>query len=170
MIEARSFDIGGESEEAEFSNQVEIRTPQGTITAASATLDQNNVAVAGRVTFTGPDVKVYGEDAQFDREAQTMQFSAAGFDLPQRPARGSAEEAMAIYGSALAIDGRNEEARRGMHEAAALMRTQMRRRWGVPGEPGDPMPPVHPVPPVRQVPVPPTPDGGRRPGPSPDGN
>ena len=79
MIEARSFDIGGESEEAEFSNQVEIRTPEGTITAESATFDQNNVDVAGRVTFTAPDVKVYGEDAQFDREAETMQFSAAGF-------------------------------------------------------------------------------------------
>ena len=92
MIEARKFDIGGESGEAEFSNQVEIRTPEGTITAESATFDKNNVDVAGRVTFTGTDVKVYGEDAQFNREAETMQFSAAGFDLPQRPARGSAEE------------------------------------------------------------------------------
>jgi LPS-assembly protein len=94
VITARSFDIGGESDEAEFSNQVEIRTPEGTITAESATFDQDNVDVAGRVTFTAPDVKVYGEDAQFNREAETMQFSAAGFDLPQRPARGSAEEIM----------------------------------------------------------------------------
>jgi LPS-assembly protein len=94
VIESRDFAIGGESEEAEFSNEVQIRTPDGTITAESATFDQNNVAVAGRVTFEGRDVKVFGEDAQFDREAETMQFSAAGFDLPQRPARGSAEQIM----------------------------------------------------------------------------
>jgi serine/threonine protein kinase len=74
-------------------------------------------------------------------------------------ARGSAEEAMAIYGSALAIDGRNEEARQGMHEAATLMRTQMRKKWGAPGEPVEPPPPVQPAPRARPVPPPPSPDG-----------
>jgi serine/threonine protein kinase len=83
-------------------------------------------------------------------------------------ARGEAEEALAIYGSALAIDGRNLEAHRGMQEAANLMRTQMHKRWGVPGQPVEPVAPVPPAPRVKPVPPPPSPDGDRGPG-HPDG-
>jgi serine/threonine-protein kinase len=68
--------------------------------------------------------------------------------------RGEAEEAMAIYGSALAIDGRNQEAHRGMQQAAMMMRTQMRKKWGLPGEMA-PVPPVAPAPRVKAVPAPP---------------
>ena len=82
--------------------------------------------------------------------------------------RGEPQEAMAIYGSALSIDGHNEEARRGLQEAAALMRSQM-RRFGVPGNhPVEPVPPVPPAPRARPVPPPPTPDGEPSPEASPD--
>ena len=41
---------------------------------------------------TDPEVKVFGEDAHYDTDTETISFASAGFDLPTRPARGSAEQ------------------------------------------------------------------------------
>jgi serine/threonine protein kinase len=68
-------------------------------------------------------------------------------------ARGDAQEAMAIYGSALTLDGRNEEARRGLQAAARQVRIQMRRQWGAPEE-APPAPPAPAVPRAKPVPEP----------------
>jgi LPS-assembly protein len=91
-IRASRIDVGADSA-AEFSGQVEITYGEGKITAESATRGADgNVDVLGRVNFVAPDVTVFGEDAHVDANAETIEFSRAGFDLPKRPARGSAEE------------------------------------------------------------------------------
>lgn len=77
---------------AEFSGQVEIKLPDGTFTAQSATMTEDGVDVRGRVDFVGPEVSVFGEDAHYDAETETISFASAGFDLPKRPARGSGEQ------------------------------------------------------------------------------
>jgi hypothetical protein len=73
-------------------------------------------------------------------------------------AKGAYEEAVGIYGAAVGIDPRNEEARTGMRNATAQLRQQLRRRWGAPDD-------VAPVPPVPQPPSAATP----RPLATPDG-
>ena len=55
-------------------------------------MTEGNVDVIGSVNFIGPDMLVYGEDAHYDAAAETIDFSSAGFDLPKRPARGSAQQ------------------------------------------------------------------------------
>jgi LPS-assembly protein len=90
-INATRIDVGGDSD-AKFSGKVEIKTRRGTISAANATYDGQDLEVLGRVDFTGPDYTVYGEDAEYDRDTETIRIEGAGFDLPSRPARGSAEE------------------------------------------------------------------------------
>jgi LPS-assembly protein len=90
-IRASRIDVGVDSA-AEFSGEVEITYGDGKITAESATRGTDgNLDVLGRVNFVGPDVTVFGEDAHVDSSAETIEFSRAGFDLPKRPARGSAE-------------------------------------------------------------------------------
>jgi LPS-assembly protein len=77
---------------AEFSGQVEIKLPDGTLTAQSASMTDGNVDVPGRVDFVGPEVTVFGQDAHYDADTETISFASAGFDLPKRPARGSGEQ------------------------------------------------------------------------------
>jgi len=90
-ISATRIDVRPDS--AEYSGSVEIKyLPHGTITAQSATMTEGVVDVLGSVNFIGPDVLVYGENAHYDAVAETIDFSRAGFDLPKRPARGSAEQ------------------------------------------------------------------------------
>ena len=85
--------IDGVSDSEATFGEVEIRYGDGTITAQGASLEQDgNVDLLGRVELTAPDVMVFGEDAHYDPDTETVSFSAAGFDLPTRPARGSAEQ------------------------------------------------------------------------------
>jgi LPS-assembly protein len=91
VIEAENFDVGANGA-GEFSDQVSIRYRDSKITADRTTVDENNLEIGGRVTLEAPDVKVYGEDAQYDTDTETIRFRGAGFDLPKRPARGSAED------------------------------------------------------------------------------
>jgi LPS-assembly protein len=91
-ISGTRFDVNAAGD-AEFSGQVEIKLPDGTITAQSATLDADgDVDVPGRMNFTGRDVTVFAEDFSYDEESETLSFARAGFDLPKRPARGSASQ------------------------------------------------------------------------------
>jgi LPS-assembly protein len=72
---------------------VEIKYGEGTITAQGLTYSQNGDAdLSGRVEVKGPNVIVFGEDAHYDPNAETVSLAAAGFDLPTRPARGSAQQ------------------------------------------------------------------------------
>ena len=91
VIEANSFDLSRDAP-AELSNGLTIRYMGGTITAENATVSSDNLEALGSVTFTAPDVTVRGENAEGDATAETLEFSSASFDLPKRPARGSAEQ------------------------------------------------------------------------------
>lgn len=89
-ISASRIEITGDSG-AEFSGQVEIRYRDNVISAQTATFDDGELDIAGRVNLVGPDVMVFGEDAAVDTQTDTIRFGSAGFDLPKRPARGSAD-------------------------------------------------------------------------------
>jgi LPS-assembly protein len=90
-VEAKSFEISRDSP-AEFSNEVTFRYLGGTITTENATIGNDNLQALGSVTFTAPDVTVHAENLEGDATAETLEFSTAGFDLPKRPARGSADQ------------------------------------------------------------------------------
>jgi LPS-assembly protein len=90
-IRATRIDVTS-GEDAEFSGEVEITLPDGKITAQSASVAGGAVDAGGRVTFTGNDVTAFGEDLHYDSATETISLSRAGFDLPARPARGSAED------------------------------------------------------------------------------
>lgn len=90
-ISARRVGVGADSV-AEFADEVQLRYRECFVTAQSATVAEGNVDVLGRVNIECPDVTVYGEDAHYDTDSETISFAGAGFDLPKRPARGSAEQ------------------------------------------------------------------------------
>jgi LPS-assembly protein len=82
---------GVSNSEATFG-EVEIRYGNATLTAQSAQIEQTGeVDLLGRVELMNPDVTVFGEDAHYDPDIEKVSFSAAGFDMPTRPARGSAQ-------------------------------------------------------------------------------
>ncbi|HEY3519081.1 MAG TPA: LPS assembly protein LptD, partial [Gammaproteobacteria bacterium] len=79
-------------DEATLGN-VEIRYGEGRITAQGMSLQPDGAAdLTGRVEVRGPEVLVFGEDAHYDPDAETVSLASAGFDLPTRPARGSAQQ------------------------------------------------------------------------------
>lgn len=91
-INASQIDVGND-QQAKFSGKVEIKYKDGTISADNATYNkEGNVEVLGRVSFNGPEFSVFGEDAEVDTKAETITIEGAGFDIPKRPARGSAEQ------------------------------------------------------------------------------
>ena len=91
-ISARRIGVGADSA-AEFSDEVQLRYRNCDVTAQSAKLAADgNVDVLGRIDIACPDVTVYGQDAHFDTDSETITFAGVGFDLPKRPARGSAEQ------------------------------------------------------------------------------
>jgi LPS-assembly protein len=92
-IEIVTSSITGVSNSEAALEEVEIRYGDGTITAQSATVERDGtVDLLGRVELRNPEVLVYGEDGHYDSDAERLSFSSAGFDIPARPARGSAEQ------------------------------------------------------------------------------
>jgi len=81
---------------AELGGRVEVNYDGGVLSAERMFFDQaaQSVDVQGRAVYNNEDLSVFGEDAHLDHEANSLSFSAAGFDMPKRPARGSAEEIM----------------------------------------------------------------------------
>jgi len=105
-IEILSRRIPEVSNEEAIFDDVEIRYGQGTLTAERASLEQaGNVDLLGRVELTGPGVIVYGADAHYDPDIEQVSFSAAGFDLPARPARGSAQQIEVTSDSRVSLNG-----------------------------------------------------------------
>ncbi len=80
------------TDSAEFTENVEIRQGDRRIVTERAYYNrsENTFDFDGRVTYTDGDVTVFGEDAFFDSDSGEARFGAAGFEIPQRPARGSA--------------------------------------------------------------------------------
>jgi LPS-assembly protein len=91
-ITAGEVDLSGE-DGVDFFGEVQFRYGERSISAESATYDRESrrVRVSGTVSYQDPDLTVYGEDAEVDTENEEITFVGAGFDIPQRPARGSAE-------------------------------------------------------------------------------
>ncbi|MEO8466562.1 MAG: LPS assembly protein LptD [Gammaproteobacteria bacterium] len=90
-INASHIDVGND-QQLKAAGKVEIKTREGTISAENATMQDGDVEILGRVSFNGRDFTVYGEDAEYDGDTETLRVQGAGFDLPMRPARGSAQE------------------------------------------------------------------------------
>ena len=99
VIEAGHIDAGNEAG-LELSGQVEITLGEAVLAGERASLDRvgGRYEFEGRVTYRDPEVSVFGEDAVIDRLDQVISFGEAGFDIPARPARGSAE-AITISGA-----------------------------------------------------------------------
>jgi LPS-assembly protein len=73
--------------------EVAFKYGEGEITAQGLRLTQEgDLDLSGRVEVTAPDVIVFGEDAHYDPDVETVSLGAAGFDMPTRPARGSAQQ------------------------------------------------------------------------------
>jgi len=92
-ITAGRVDLSSE-EGVDFFDQVEFRYGDRSISAENAIYDraQQSITASGTVAYTDPDVTVFGEDAEIDTVGQEIRFTTAGFNIPQRPARGSADE------------------------------------------------------------------------------
>jgi LPS-assembly protein len=92
-IEIIASSIPGVSETEATLGEVEIRYAENSLTAQGATVEQDGaIDLLGRVELRNPEVLVYGEDAHFDPDAERVSFAEAGFDVPARPARGSAQQ------------------------------------------------------------------------------
>ncbi|HXS80723.1 MAG TPA: LPS assembly protein LptD [Gammaproteobacteria bacterium] len=92
-LEIITKSIGTISDSEATLSDVEIKYGQGKITAQELTFSQGgDFDLTGRVQVTGPDVLVFGDDAHYDPKAETVSLAAAGFDMPRRPARGSAAQ------------------------------------------------------------------------------
>ena len=91
-ITAGQIDLSS-TEGVGLSDQVLFRYGDRGISAESASYDQagQSIDVNGSVTYFDPNMTVFGEDAKIDTEAEEIRFAAAGFNIPQRPARGSAD-------------------------------------------------------------------------------
>jgi LPS-assembly protein len=79
---------------ASFTDNVMIRRGNRSVTAGSARYDPatQRFEVSGTVEYRDPSFSIRGEDARYDTGEEEVRFKAAAFDLPERPARGSAEE------------------------------------------------------------------------------
>jgi LPS-assembly protein len=100
----RAVEIGAPA--SQFIGQVEIEYRDVLISAERAIYDRENQSIEalGRVTLTDAEgVTVFGEDARVDAEAETITFSGAGFDIPARPARGSAERILIQSDSTMSL-------------------------------------------------------------------
>ena len=91
------------AERAEFFDGVEIIQGSQRFATEHARYDrsENSFEFEGRVTYSDTDLTVYGEDAAFDSDTREARFGPSGFEMPRRPARGSA--------SAIEIDESNEQ-------------------------------------------------------------
>ncbi len=92
-IIAGQVDLSSENG-VDFFDNVEFRYGDRSISADGATYDreERQIHVSGTVSYTDPDVTIYGEDAEVDTETEEIRFTGAGFNIPARPARGSAQE------------------------------------------------------------------------------
>ena len=79
---------------AEFLDNVVIRRGNRSVSAGSARYDANTqrLDVSGTVEYRDPSFSIRGDGARYDTQAEQVRFEGAAFDLPARPARGSADE------------------------------------------------------------------------------
>ncbi len=78
---------------AQFTDDVLIRRGARSLTAGGASYDPKtqSLDVSGTVEYRDSNFSIRGDDARYDTLAEQVQFEGAAFDLPARPARGSAD-------------------------------------------------------------------------------
>jgi len=105
-ITAGQVDLSRE-DGVDLFGQVRFRYGDRSITAESATYDRESgqAHVSGTVTYQDPDVTVYGEEADVDTNNEEIAFVNAGFDIPARPARGSAQAIRIASDAPLSLEG-----------------------------------------------------------------
>jgi LPS-assembly protein len=103
-IEAGNFSVRSDAS-ALFSDGIRFVYRDGIVTAERALYDptQASIDVVGRVRFENPEFSVFADDAAYDRDAGEISFAAAGFDMPQRPAHGEAEQIVVRNAQSLSL-------------------------------------------------------------------
>jgi len=95
-IEIQSRSLSGNAADGiqEFTGDVRIRYRDGLIAAerANRSEDESVIEVLGNVSLEGEGLFVYAESARFDQNTREMRFTDAGLDLPEAPARATAEQ------------------------------------------------------------------------------
>jgi LPS-assembly protein len=106
VITAGEVDLGRD-DGLDFFGDVEFRYGGRRITAEGATYDRESgrARAVGTVTYQDPDVTVYGEDAEVATDIEEISFVNAGFDIPRRPARGSADAIRITADDVLELQG-----------------------------------------------------------------
>ena len=92
---------------AEFTDGVEIRRGRQRIKAEAARYDNEgrHLSVKGPVEYQAPDLRIRSNDADLDTISQELSFFGASFELPQRPARGGADELEIRADNSLGLEG-----------------------------------------------------------------
>ena len=92
---------------AAFSDGVEIRRGKRRLVAEAARYDADgrNLSVDGPVEYQEKDLTIRSLDADLDTVSQQLSFFGASFELPQRPARGAADEIQIRADNTLGLAG-----------------------------------------------------------------
>ena len=92
-ISASSVDVNAAGD-AVFSGEVEIKLPRGHDHGGERQLDgrRRRRRAWAASTSSAPTSRSSAKTRHYDEASETISFSSAGFDLPKRPARGSAEQ------------------------------------------------------------------------------
>ncbi|MGD8340400.1 MAG: putative LPS assembly protein LptD, partial [Gammaproteobacteria bacterium] len=94
-LEIRAGDLAGDADGGliELFDGVELRYRGGRIAAERANISEGEslIEVLDNVSLEGEGFAVFAERASFDQTTEEMSFEGAGLDLPQRPARATAE-------------------------------------------------------------------------------
>jgi LPS-assembly protein len=91
----------------EFFDGVSVRYHGGLLTAERMNVQQSTVDVIGRMTFGNEDFTVFADGAELDSETREISFAAAGFNVPKRPARGSAEQIVMTDAKTMSLQSLN---------------------------------------------------------------
>ena len=92
--------------DAVLKGKVRIRQGERTLNAENATFNaaDQTFSVSGSVTYRDPEMRIKGENANVAAEGGAS-FEGAEFDLPTRPARGSADEIKVSREGSLKLSG-----------------------------------------------------------------
>jgi LPS-assembly protein len=88
----------------ELFDGVSLRYQGGLLTSERMSVAPNTVDVSGRTTFANEDFTVFAEGARLDSETGELSVAAAGFNMPKRPARGSAERIRMTEAKTLSLE------------------------------------------------------------------
>jgi LPS-assembly protein len=88
----------------ELLDGVSLRYHGGLLTSERMSVAPDTVDVSGRITFANEDFTVFAEGAKLDSETRQLSVAAAGFNMPKRPARGSAERILITDSKSLSLE------------------------------------------------------------------